>query len=198
MLEIVNEDIFVPVTDKKVARDYFGLSNVDKKIIFIGATFLDEERKGMKELLLSLKYLKSKNIFFIIAGTKLKGSFPFEYKYVGYLNQKDLVKAYQAADLFICPSLEDSGPLMINQSIMCGTPVVSFDMGSAQDILQTGQTGYKANFNDISDLAYGVDYILSLNKIEYEVMSNTCRKTAEAAYSRNVFKGIVSDLLVDK
>ena len=53
-------------------------------------------------------------------------------------------------------SIEDSGPMMINESIMCGTPVVCFDMGVARDLVHTGRTGYRAALRDSSDLAFGI------------------------------------------
>jgi len=64
--------------------------------------------------------------------------------------------------------------MMINEAIMCGTPVVAFDMGVAPDLVHTGRTGYKAKLKDSKDLARGIAEILHLNKEEYSEMSNNC------------------------
>ncbi|HEY5124202.1 MAG TPA: glycosyltransferase [Ignavibacteria bacterium] len=77
-------------------------------------------------------------------------SLPFEYLYLGYVdNTFGIASAFQAADVFVCPSIEDSGPIMINQSIMCGTPVVVFEMGVATDLVETGITGFRAKNKDV-------------------------------------------------
>jgi glycosyltransferase involved in cell wall biosynthesis len=46
---------------------------------------------------------------------------------------------------------------MINESIMCGTPVVSFRMGVAEDLIINGETGYIVKLKNIRDLANGID-----------------------------------------
>ena len=87
-----------------------------------------------------------------------------------------LAKVYQAADIFVCPSIEDSGPMMINESIMSGTPVVSFNMGVAADLVQSDKTGYIANLADSKDLAKGIHKIFSATKPEYQSLAANCRE----------------------
>lgn len=164
------------------ARNIFKIPT-DKKIIFFGGVWYEKNRyKGFKELLEAMAILKKtitdpSSIHIIIAGNgnkELNEILEFNYTYVGYLNHKDLSAAFQSADVFVSPSIEDSGPMMVNQSIMTGTPVVAFEMGVAMDLVITGKTGYLAKLGDSSDLAKGVKYILSLNKEEYRVMSQNC------------------------
>ena len=101
----------------------------------------------------------------------------FPYKSIGFLNDDRLLAlAYQSADVFVCPSVEDAGPMMINEAIMCGTPVVAFDMGVAPDLVHTGRTGYRAKLKDSEDLAKGIAGILDLNEDEYDEMSRNCRQ----------------------
>jgi len=88
--------------------------------------------------------------------------------------------------VFLCPSIEDSGPLMINESIMCGTPVVSFDMGVAPDLVHTGKTGYRATLKDSEDLARGIYKLLNLSDTEYAQMSGNCRELGLKLYSPSV------------
>lgn len=183
----VDENVFNP-KNKVKAQQYFNLPN-GKKIIFFGAASLKNDRKGIKYLIESLNIL-SKNIkdtelkndiLLLVAGNSLPNlKIPFEYKHVGYLKtQKELALAYQASDLFVCPSIEDSGPLMITQSIMSGRPVVSFDMGVAPDLVHTGETGYRAKLKDSSDLAYGIESILSMSDEDWQIVSDQCRKTGK-------------------
>jgi len=59
---------------------------------------------------------------------------------------------------------------------MCGTPVVSFDMGVAPDLVHTGKTGYRAELKNSADLARGIQAILDLSPEESRNMSESCRQ----------------------
>lgn len=157
----IREDIFKP-KDKYEVRRTLNIP-IEKKILFFGSVSSYEKRKGFRELIEALEILKNslnnkeiENLYLVIAGDS-KEEFEklvnISHTFLGLLPQNQLPTVYQAADIFICPSIEDSGPMMINQSIMCGTPVVSFEMGVALDLVITGQTGYRAKLKDSVDLA---------------------------------------------
>ena len=55
-----------------------------------------------------------------------------------------LIKAYNIADVFISSSTDDAGPSMVNQSMACGTPVISFHIGTALDVMFQGVSGFSA------------------------------------------------------
>lgn len=177
----VDPDIFVSIP-KAVARKKLGLSE-GKKIIFFGNQGLGLKRKGMSHLFEALKQLvsdptfdKNKVLVTVAGDTPNDLYMPLEYKSLGFLGSDEMLAlAYQAADVFVCPSVEDSGPMMINESIMCGTPVVSFDMGVAPDLVKTGLTGYRAKLGDSEDLAHGIKTILNLSSGDINRMSITCR-----------------------
>ena len=184
----------------------------NKKLIFMAADQLSSERKGIKLLLQALdklaKQLTTKereNVLLIIAGHNLKAiekDIPFQYKYLGFLSHDNFAKAIRSVHVFICPSIEDYGPMVINQSFMSGTPVVAFDMGVASEIVHTGITGYKAKLGDVSDLTKGIKYILDLNPQKWQTMSDTCRVLALNDFSvekvRNDFYNVFADILENK
>ena len=193
-LEIIDEERFTPSLSKAEMKRYFNIDE-NKKVVFFGATFLKEERKGMNQLVQAINLIENDKFVLLIAGTADIGLISRDHKRAGYLSEEDLIKAYQAADLFVCPSLEDSGPLMINQSIMCGTPVVAFNMGSAMDLVMTGKTGYRAEFGNVTDLAKGIDFVLSLSKEEYLKMTTDCRNLAMNSFSTVVFEKNIQVML---
>jgi len=190
MLIPVDSSVFKPA-DKEKVRIKKGIP-INKRIIFFGSVSLDSKRKGIQYLIESLNILSKliketnnnigKNILLLIAGINFEtiaDSLPFDYRYLGFLNNDhEIASVYQAADVFICPSIEDSGPMMINQSIMCGTPVVSFEMGVSLDLVITGETGYRATLKDSNDMAQGLYNILSLNQYDYKELSIKCREHA--------------------
>lgn len=180
--------IFKP-GQKNTERTKMGL-NMDSKVIFFGAGNLHHLRKGPQYLTECLKILKTQTngtlldekIILLIAGKgmeEIENSLPYQIVKLGYLdNTFGIASAYQTADIFLCPSIEDSGPSMINQSLMCGTPIVAFEMGVATDLVITGKTGYMAKLMDGKDLAQGLFNILKLSNDEYSQMSDYCRKLA--------------------
>jgi glycosyltransferase involved in cell wall biosynthesis len=183
----IDSDLFRPL-DKMTARAALDLP-LDSKFLFFATYSVSEERKGGKYLSRTLKILSDilpidlkERVFLITAGQNDSGiiaDVPFAHKPLGIINDDALLAlAYQAADVFVCPSIEDSGPMMINEAIMCGTPVVSFEMGAALDLVHTGQTGYRAKLKDSDDLARGIAQILGLSKDAYDTMSNNCRELA--------------------
>lgn len=191
----IDPDIF-SVASQEQAKTKWEIQ-ADRKVIFCGGTSINDKRKGIKYLIEALEILsvnseiQDKNVMLLVAGNSdsLFKSLPYEVRYVGFLsNDEQLASVYQASDIFVCPSIEDAGPMMINQSIMTGTPVVSFEMGVASDLVITGLTGYKAKLKDSVDLANGLKTILNLDKNEYVQMKDNCRKLALELYHPLVVK----------
>jgi glycosyltransferase involved in cell wall biosynthesis len=192
----INEKLFKP-GNKKLIREKLNLP-INKKIIFFGAVSPNVRRKGFNELTLTLNYLKSYNtnldIHLVIAGkinTDLLTHLPFPHTCFGHLNFNQLAEMFQSSDLFLCPSIEDSGPMMINQAIMSGVPTVSFDIGVSLDLVKNGQTGYIAKKGDCNELAKGVLNLLNLCDSQYNTISEYCREFALREFTNDVqFKKI--------
>lgn len=188
--------LFAP-GDKKAAKLHFGL-DPKKKVIFYGASSFIYPRKGGQYFVDAMAILKktlkdrenTSNFMILIAGTEGEQYFRnlnVLVKEVGYLTQNELIRAYQAADFLVSPSLEDSGPMMINQCIMCGTPIVAFNIGVAMDLVRTGETGYIAELFDTADLAEGMRYLLSLSENELDVLSANCRNYALKNFTTDIY-----------
>lgn len=192
----VDEDTFCP-GNKDNAKVFFKL-NKTQKIIFFGATSLTERRKGMSVLLEALKLLDSLYIDFVllVAGDITDEFIHPKMNMLGSLNEEDLIKAYQASDIFVCPTLEDSGPTMVNQAMMCGLPVVSFPTGIGADLVITGQTGYLATQLSPVDLANGIRYMLQLSSLQLLKIGMQCRNLVMEMYGGKLnYQKVLSDLI---
>jgi len=173
----VDMAVFRPL-DQHVAREVLQLPP-NKKILFFGATYLEDRRKGMKQLIEALAILgelmeadgqlKHEDIFLLVAGLNAKSlmaQLPFAHKYAGHFNDElTLALAYQAADVFVCPSIEDAGPMMIPEAMMCGAPVVAFVSTGAPDLVETMKTGYLATAADPRDFARGIYTLLTMKSL---------------------------------
>lgn len=194
MIEIIDEDIFHPASDIQTLRAKFKIPD-GKRVVFFGCSNLNEPRKGMRVLTEALNMIHRDDCVFIVAGKFNMPDLKHDVIKLGYVDISTLSEAYQVADVFVCSSLEDSGPMMVNQSIMCGTPVVSFEIGVSLDIVHTGKTGYRAKFNDAKDLAKGINYILDMPSKKYDSMCMGCRKLALERYSKPMQSKFIKDLL---
>ena len=183
LIEAIDENLFHPIVDKKTIRRSFNIPE-GKKVVFMGSTYLNETRKGMSILIDAIKRLSRSDIIFLVAGKENLPPTKQKLIYAGHLTMERLAQAYQIADVFVCPSLEDSGPQMINMSIMSGTPVVAFEMGVALDIVNTGETGYRAKLGDVEDMVNGLNYILDLTESEYNIIKRNCRELALSSFSK--------------
>jgi glycosyltransferase involved in cell wall biosynthesis len=192
----VDTNIFRPL-DQRIARDLLHLP-FGKKIIFCGATYLEDRRKGMKQLIESFAILAQmidagdeisrEDIFLLIAGLNgkdLLGRLPFPGKYAGHFNDElTLALAYQASDIFLCPSIEDAGPMMIPEAMLCGTPVVAFQTGGAPDLIEPMKNGYLAQNHHPADLAQGLLQLLTSRSLPD--MRIAAHRAAERAHRPSI------------
>ncbi|MBK0371271.1 glycosyltransferase [Flavobacterium agrisoli] len=189
---IIDENIFKPL-DKAYVRKQKNYSN--KKILFFGAVQPSEDRKGYTYLIEALKLLKQKrpdladNIVLLVAGNNvdLPELEDFEVKQTGYLTFEELAECYAMSDIFLSPSIQDAGPMMLNQSLLCGTPAVAFNMGTACDIINS-DTGYLAKYRDSVDFCHGIIGLLDKSEIELENISKECRRQSMGKYSYDAFR----------
>ena len=164
------------------------------KILFFGCQSIDDPKKGISILLEALKIFYNNlnqtdrdKVLLLIAGRqnieRIKSQLPFGFMYVGFVGYETLPEVYSLATCFLSPSINDAGPSMVNQSLACGTPVIAFNTGIAQDCIVTGKTGYKAKLGDPLDFATGISNICGLSTIEYKELSLRCRNLAENLFS---------------
>lgn len=174
--------------DKATAHNFFNI-NSKQKIYFVGASFLSERRKGISVLIDALKIVftqlkenETGNILLLVAGInydQLKYEFPFESKYIGFIKDyNELALAYSASDFYISSSLEDSGPTMVLQSILCETPVISFDIGYSKDFIINGDNGFIVKSKDANALAETILETNFINSENYELIKTRLKNTA--------------------
>lgn len=165
MLPTIGTPTIPFVKSQDTARKEMGLKENDY-IVMCGASSVEDKRKGFAYLVEALnrfcnQITKEHPVTLLLLGNNINGDFQIndQIKIVkpGYLNLEQLFTAYYASDIFVSPSIDDSGPYMINYSIACGTPVLSFPIGIALDLVKPHETGYLANFLDVNDMAQGLN-----------------------------------------
>jgi glycosyltransferase involved in cell wall biosynthesis len=189
----VDADVFRPA-DQAGARARLGISP-DAKVVFVGAAYLKGRRKGAEfavEAITRLAHMPDAaeitDALFVLAvgdgGAELVDAVPFPGKALGLLHD-DLALAllFQAADVFLSPSLADSGPMMVTESLLCGRPVVAFDAGVAGDLISSTETGVLVPLADGEGLAVGL--LATLRRDRGHREETACRDAAAAfSYER--------------
>lgn len=172
----------IPFTkSKSEARKEFGIDECDF-VVLCGAYSLKDKRKGFKYLLSALdifcKDRKNKRpvTLLLLGDGTVDISYGDNIQVVtpGFLKLDQLFTAYYSADVFVSPSVDDSGPYMVNYSIACGTPVISFPIGIALDLVKHRETGYLAKFLDCDDMAKGLIEFYKMDKNTAQSYSDRC------------------------
>lgn len=81
-----------------------------------------------------------------------------EIIFTGYVPDEDLPLIYNAADLFVFPSLYEGFGLPPLEAMACGTPVVTSNLSSLPEIV--GEAGLLINPYYTKDLAEAIERVL--------------------------------------
>jgi len=115
----------------------------------------------------------------------------FKHNNLGFLNSDEqLVRAYQNSHIYVLPTLDDNLPTTVLESMSCGTPVVSFDIGGLSDMVDHKKNGYLAKYKDSNDFAEGIIWVIN-NNSENRLSQNARAKIEnDFSYSKTVEKYI--------
>lgn len=168
---------FMPV-NKVQARMTLNLPT-DKKLVLYGAmSATSDPRKGYIELVKALGTLQnSGNTELLVFGSSQSDNelqYGFEAHYLGHVDDDSLRLLYCAADVMVVPSLQENLSNAIMESLACGTPVVSFNIGGNRDLIDHKQNGYLAEPFSSTDLAEGIQWVL--DSPNYESLSKNARE----------------------
>lgn len=177
------------LTAKVVARIRLGLP-LNKKLLLFGADSLSNRRKGGDLLRAAIARFCSNgrrdDVEIAMFGSE-SIDMPLRVHRLGYISEEQkLSLAYSAADVFLCPSREDNGPLTVGEAMLCGTPVVSFPVGIVPVLVEHKINGYIAKYLDVGDFAEGIEWALAATPAEALARSAQCRIRASAFHDPKV------------
>ena len=103
--------------------------------------------------------------------------------WAGFLNQRDMGRAYAAADCLVLPSESESWGLVVNEAMATGLPaVVSDAIGCTPDLITSGETGETFPCGDVDHLAAALDRVRARGG--RTAMADACRaRIAEYSYA---------------
>lgn len=160
-----------------------------KRVLMFAAQSLTNARKGgdllFKALTALPAALKAETLLLTFGSGDERSlrSLGMEVIALGYVNS-DRLKAmlYSAADIFVFPTRADNLPLVLQESMACGTPMVSFNVGGVPDLVRPGMTGLLAEPEDTQGMSEKLVQLLEADGERAE-MRKRCREIAVDEYS---------------
>jgi len=170
-------------------KNYFESEKKDKKKIIFSFRSSLNPRKGQKYLIEAIDQLSKEKkllelIHFNILGDKsiirLLDKKKISYNFYSSINnEKKLINFYRNSDFFINQSIQDAGPTMVSESLACGIPVISFDVGMSKDLIKNDFNGYLIKAKSSILLAKILRKCLFINKKKITEMRKNSRNTAK-------------------
>jgi glycosyltransferase involved in cell wall biosynthesis len=194
---------YAPI-DQPLARQALGLP-ADHHIVMSCAESLTDSRKGMDLLIQSLHRLpddlKAKTTLLLMgkASETMQKAISLPTVFLGFVASDRLkALAYSAADLFAFPTRADNLPIVLQESMACGTPMVSFDVGGVSDLVRPGITGLLASAEDVEAFTAQVVTLLTQPELRHTLAAQ-CRQIAVAEYALDLqaqrYKALYESLL---
>ena len=135
-----------PTADAAAARRELGLP-VEGRIALVRALDPALTYKGFGLFLEALRQLDAQGVALHVAVIGDRGFIPADFRYVGVTElgpqrgDAALARAYQAADFFVSPSTNETGPMMAGEAMACGRPLIAYPIGIAPDLIEQGRNG---------------------------------------------------------
>lgn len=162
----VDIDIYKPL-NKQDAKKAFNFDLSKKQVLFGAAGGIHSKIKGWPYLEEALLNYRGSDIEVIIFGCSEPSNYklPFnniDVKFLGsFYDDISLSLLYNAADVFVVSSEDETFCLTALESLACGTPVVGFPVGAIPEMVIHKNNGYIAEYKNTKDLLKGLEFVLS-------------------------------------
>ena len=170
--------------NQQEARQRLGLP-LDKKLILFASQRVTNAYKGMSYLVEACRQLGDLFEVVILGGhaEEVVEQLPMKAHPLGYVNDEQrIVDVYNAADVFVLPSLSENLPNTIMEAMACGVPCVAFKVGGIPEEIDHLKNGYVAAYRDAADLAKGIQWVLQ--EADYEALSQQAVHKVTQCYSQ--------------
>ncbi|MFA6106324.1 MAG: glycosyltransferase [Patescibacteria group bacterium] len=94
-------------------------------------------------------------------------------KFAGFLFGAELVKALQAADVFITASLSENQPVSVLEAMSCGLPVIASRAAGIPEIVKDGENGFLAAPGNTEEMAEKLIALLADPEIRKKFSQNS-------------------------
>lgn len=166
LMNAVDMNFFRPDEALRIEMiDKHGLRPNVLKLLFVGRL---EEIKQVDRLIECLAILAKDDIpvqlFIVGDGTKRNSLEKLaeelvvsrEIHFLGNVSQNELLQYYNLADTLVLPSKMEGVPMVILESLACGTPIVASAVGGIPDLIKEGKNGFLLNDVSSEEIRTGI------------------------------------------
>jgi len=194
-----------PVIFNAVSSRFFNVdekAGITNKLLFVGVI---NNRKNIVELLRAMTLLNAAGMHYRL---EIVGDFdPSErYKeevldfihtngleeqvnFLGWKSQEELEQIYQDTDIVVLPSLQETLPVVIAETMASGRVMVSSRVGGTPEMIDNGKTGFTYDIGDVNQLT-GILQQLHDNSSRIMEIGANARIAAKEKFHRNVIAAL--------
>jgi len=179
----IDFSVFKPL-DKIHCREILNIPIGDKVLLFVSDNY-ENKRKGFDLMIGALALLDNTGLTLVaIGGNNNKLQLLNKVLYLGsVLDERLLPVAYSATDAFVLPSREDNLPNVMLESLACGTPVISFQVGGMTEVIKEGLNGILVKETTSTSLSYAISDFF---EGKFNFNSNKIRENAELMFKSSI------------
>ena len=188
----VDANLFSPLpsTIRLAVKERYGIPRDAKVVLSIGRL---TKLKGVHLVIEAMAHLarKRSDIFLLIAGDGDEASalrdqviaaqLQSRVHFLGAVPFEQTPNLYACADITVVASEQESLGFTILESLACGTPVVSTQVGVAPHVIRERQTGFLLAHRNVEELVAGIEAGLNLPIDQRAVCVETARSFGQSA-----------------
>jgi glycosyltransferase involved in cell wall biosynthesis len=155
----------------EIAREKLNLP-LNKKIILIGATNINDKYKGFEYIKNLLNRIEDE-ILIVSFGNGIinRNLISHEVINMGYIDDSHKLNLlYNSADIFLAPSISEAFGKTFAEAQSSGLPVLCFNETGPKDIIEHRITGYLSDYLSDNDLYIGYNFLCQ-NKLDRKYIS---------------------------
>lgn len=160
-------------------KSKFNIPQNTKVILFVGRL---HPEKGIKTLFESIKLIADNvQVLMVYSYSQYKAEFIHlanklgiseKITFLGYINNEELPKLYNIADVYVLPSLREQWSNSIMESMSCKTPVIATNVGGNPYLIVDNETGFLVPPNNPYILAKKIQLVLENSSLSNRLTEN--------------------------
>ena len=176
----LDTEIFKPI-HRASAREILNLPS-DKKIILFVSEFIHNRNKGLEYLKEALKKLNNPDIALCVLGNGKLVCEDLEIYNLDFISDDRLLPiVYNAADIFVSPTLEDNLPNTVMEAMACALPTVVFEVGGIPDMVKHRENGLLVPPKEVNALSQAIQDLLENSSLSQK-LGNKARQTIQEKF----------------
>jgi glycosyltransferase involved in cell wall biosynthesis len=193
--------VLKPAADQLAVRRELGLP-AKGRIVLVRALDPSITYKGFGLFLEALRQLDAEGVSLHVALIGDRGFIPGGFRHITstelgpQLGDAALARTYQAADFFVSPSTNETGPMMAGEAMACGRPLIAYPIGIAPDLIEQGRNGTLVEpVGDVAALAAAIRVYAEMPAAELAARQQAAADSAGRIFSAGYFAQQVQAVL---